>query len=289
MENKLKTEDIDNGLKLELSNGIKEKIQFYSKGTVRCTKSKIDLRASLVVKKSPEKIDFSKSENESSITLSTEKMKVLISKEDGKVSFFNPDSTLLIEEYDKFELEKLVVKGDEGYSMKQKFSLKSEGLYGLGQNQENYMNYKNKKILLSQTNTNAISPVLVSTNNIGIFWDNYSATTFSEKDNISEFYSKMGDGIDYYIFVGDTLDKVISEYRKLTGKAVMLPRWSFGYWQSKERYQTQDELLSVGKRYRDEKIPIDVMVQDWEWWERGKWSGMEFDKTRFYDPKKNDG
>ena len=148
------------------------------------------------------------------------------------------------------------------------------------------MNYKNKKIFLSQTNTDAISPVLISTNNIGIFWDNYSATIFSEKDNISEFYSKMGDGIDYYVFVGENIDKVISEYRQLTGKAVMLPRWAFGYWQSKERYQTQDELISVGKKYREKKIPIDVMVQDWEWWERGKWSGMEFDKTRFPDPKK---
>ena len=277
---------IKNGIELSLSEDIKETIQFYSEGTIRCTKSKMPLRASLVVKYSPKEINFSKSENEKSIILSTEKVKAIISKSDGKISFCKPDSTPLLEEYEKPEFEKIVVKGDEGYSIKQKFLLNSEGLYGLGQNQENYMNYKNKKILLSQTNTNAISPVLISSNNIGIFWDNYSATIFSEKDNISEFYSKMGDGIDYYLFVGDNLDKVISEYRKLTGKAVMLPRWAFGYWQSKERYQTQDELLSVGQRYRQEQIPIDVMVQDWEWWERGKWSGMEFDKTRFYDPKK---
>lgn len=277
---------IHNGVELSLPDGITEKIQFYSKGTVRCTKSKIPLRKSLVVKKTPEKIDFSISENESSITLSTEKLKVIILKSDGKISFYKPDSTVLLEENEKPELEKIVAKGDEGYSVRQKFSLNSEGLYGLGQNQENYMNYKNKKILLSQTNTDAISPVLISTNNIGIFWDNYSGTIFSEKNNISEFYSKMGDGIDYYVFVGENIDKVISEYRQLTGKAVMLPRWAFGYWQSKERYQSQDELISVGKKYREEKIPIDVMVQDWEWWERGKWSGMEFDKTRFPDPKK---
>ena len=277
---------IQNGVELSLPDGMTEKIQFYSKGTVRCIKSKIPLRKSLVVKKTPEKIDFSMSENESSITLSTEKLKVIILKSDGKISFYKPDSTVLLEENEKPELEKIVAKGDEGYSIRQKFSLNSEGLYGLGQNQENYMNYKNKKILLSQTNTDAISPVLISTNNIGIFWDNYSGTIFSEKDNISEFYSKMGDGIDYYVFVGENIDKVISEYRQLTGKAVMLPRWAFGYWQSKERYQSQDELISVGKKYREEKIPIDVMVQDWEWWERGKWSGMEFDKTRFPDPKK---
>ena len=282
----LKANDLQNGIELNFSDGIKEKVEFFSVNTVHCTKSKIPFKESLVVKKTPEKVKFEKTEEEKSFTLSTEKIKIIISKQDGKISIFKPDSTLLIEESGQPELEKITVKGDEGYSIKQKFSLNSDGLYGLGQNQENYMNYKNKKILLSQSNTNAITPVLISTNNIGIFWDNYSATFFSEKDGISEFSSKMGDGVDYYIFVGDNIDKVISEYRNLSGKAVMLPKWAFGYWQSKERYKTQDELLEVAKRYRKEKIPIDCMVQDWEWWESGKWSGMEFDKTRFPDPKK---
>ena len=282
----LKANDLQNGVEFVFPDGLKEKIEFYSSGTVHCTKSKIPIKPSLVVKKSPEKVNFSKNEEGKNLTLTTEKLKVVISKSDGKVSFFKPDSTLLLEESSPAEMEKISVKGDEGFSVKQKFLLKTDGLYGLGQNQENYMNYKNKKILLSQSNTNAISPVIVSTNNIGIFWDNYSATFFSEKDGISEFSSKMGDGVDYYLFVGDNLDKVISEYRNLTGKAVMLPKWAFGYWQSKERYKTQDELLEVAKKYRNEKIPIDCMVQDWEWWEKGKWSGMEFDKTRFPDPKK---
>ena len=178
---------IKNGIELSLSDDIKETIQFYSEGTIRVTKSKIPIRASLVVKKTPKEINFTKSENEKSIILSTEKLNIIMSKSDGKLSFSKSDSTVLLEEYENAEFEKIVVKGDEGYSIKQKFLLNSEGLYGLGQNQENYMNYKNKKILLSQTNTNAISPVLVSTNNIGIFWDNYSATIFSEKNNISEF------------------------------------------------------------------------------------------------------
>ena len=286
MADKLKTNDLPNGVELVFQDGITEKIQFYSTAIVRCSKSKVPIRESLVVKNKPGKVNFSKSEEGNSIALTTEKMKVVVSKEDGTISFFKPDSTVLLKESAKGEFEKITVKGDEGYTVKQKFLLKSDGLYGLGQNQENYMNYKNKRILLSQSNTNSISTVLFSSNNVGIFWDNYSATYFTEKDDISEFDSKMGDGIDYYIFVGENADKVISEYRKLTGKAVMLPKWAFGYWQSKERYKTQDELLEVAKRYRDEKIPLDCMVQDWEWWEKGKWSGMEFDKTRFPDPKK---
>ena len=286
MADNLKINDLPNGIELIFTDGISEKIEFYSIGTIRCTKSKMPIRKSLVVKKSPEKVNFSKSEENDYLELSNEKVKVKISKVNGQISLYRPDSSLLLEESSSPELEKITVKGDEGYSIKQKFKINSDGLYGLGQNQENYMNYKNKTILLSQSNTNAISTVLFSSNNIGIFWDNYSATIFSDKDGISEFYSKMGDGIDYYFFVGESSDKVISEYRNLTGKAVMLPRWAFGYWQSKERYKTQDELLEVAKRYREEKIPIDCMVQDWEWWESGKWSGMEFDKTRFPDPKK---
>ena len=282
----LKPNDLKNGIEITFPDGIKEKIEFYSVGTVHCSKSKIPIKESLVVKKSPDKINFNKNEEDKYFILTTEKLKVVICKENGKISVLRLDSSVLLEESGTPELEKLSVKGDEGYSIKQKFSIKTEGLYGLGQNQENIMNYKNKKILLSQSNTDAITPVLVSTNNIGIFWDNYSATYFSEKDGISEFSSKMGDGVDYYIFVGDNIDEVISEYRKLTGKAVMLPKWAFGYWQSKERYKTQDEVLEVAKRYRKEKIPLDCMVQDWEWWESGKWSGMEFDKTRFPDPKK---
>jgi alpha-D-xyloside xylohydrolase len=225
----LKTNELQNGIEIVFSDGLKEKIEFYSPNTVHCAKSKIEMRESLVVKNLPKKVAFTKIEEDKSFLLSTEKLKVIISKSEGKISILKPDSTVLIEEFAPPEFEKISVKGDEGFSIKQKFSLSSEGLYGLGQNQENYMNYKNKKILLSQSNTNAISPVLISTNNIGIFWDNYSATYFTEKDGISEFSSKMGDGIDYYIFVGDNIDKVISEYRNLTGKAVMLPKWAFGY------------------------------------------------------------
>ena len=182
-------------------------------------------------------------------------------------------------------MKEIIVKGDTGVSTSQKFVINADGLFGLGQNQEGFLNYRDKKILLSQSNTNAVSPVLTASNGCGIFWDNYSSTEFEDKNGVTEFSSKMSDGVDYYVFAGQNTDNVISEYRNLTGKAVMLPRWAFGYWQSKERYQSQDELLNVARRYRKENIPLDCMVQDWEWWELGKWSGMEFDQTRFPDPK----
>lgn len=87
-----------------------------------------------------------------------------------------------------------------------------------------------------------------------------------------QLWSEMGDCIEYYFMVGNNADQVIANYRQLTGVAPLLPRWAFGYWQSKERYKTQQETKNIAQRYRKERIPIDVIVQDWEWWEPGKWS-----------------
>ncbi|MBQ3657693.1 MAG: DUF5110 domain-containing protein [Bacteroidales bacterium] len=281
----LKTNDLDNGFEIIFPDGMTEKITFYSPSTVRCTKSAKRLRGSLVVKKNPEKTAFTKSETADFWVLTTDKLKVIVNKTDGKVSYFRADSTLLLKEAAQLEIQEKIVKGDTGVSVAQKFEILADGLYGLGQNQENIMNYRGQKILLSQSNTNAVSPVLTASNGCGIFWDNYSATVFEDKNGISSFSSELSDGVDYYVFQGDNADNVIAEYRNLTGKAVMLPRWAFGYWQSKERYKSQDELLTVARRYRKANIPLDCMVQDWEWWEPGKWSGMEFDETRFPNPK----
>ena len=288
--NELKISDINGGAEIIFPNGENEKIVFYSPSTIRCYKTKDgkDLKhESLVVKKNPpQNIKTVKTETQDFVILTSEKLKVCVSKSDGKLSFFNADSSVLFKEETPTEFQKKVIKGDTGYSVNQKFLISSsEGIYGFGQNQENFMNYRGKTLGLSQSNTNAVSPVFVSTNGYGVFFDNYSFIQFSEKDNTVSISQAMGDGFDYYVFAGENADKIISEYRNLTGKAVMLPRWAFGYWQSKERYKSQDELLEVAKRYRKENIPIDCMVQDWEWWENGKWSSMEFDEKRFPNPK----
>ncbi|MBN1377828.1 MAG: DUF5110 domain-containing protein [Gammaproteobacteria bacterium] len=106
----------------------------------------------------------------------------------------------------------------------------------------------------------------------------------NERHEIS-FASETGKAIDYYFVAGDDIDDVISGYRKLTGKAVMLPRWAYGFWQSRQRYKTQDELLDVVKEYRKRKIPFDNIVLDWFYWEEDSWGSHEFDPKRFPNPK----
>lgn len=110
------------------------------------------------------------------------------------------------------------------------------------------MNYRGQEVVLSQSNVNAISPVLVSTQNYGIFWDNYSLTKFNNQNqSIIQLWSEMGDCIEFYFTAGNNADQVIANYRQLTRVEPLLPRWAFGYWQSKERYKTQQETKNIAQ------------------------------------------
>lgn len=109
----------------------------------------------------------------------------------------------------------------------------------------------------------------------------------SKEDFINSFslYSEVADQIDYYFIYGENLDDVIHGYRVLTGKAPMMPKWAMGLWQCRERYKTQDELLSIVREFRKRKIPLDNIVQDWFYWKEDQWGSHEFDKERYPDPE----
>lgn len=105
-----------------------------------------------------------------------------------------------------------------------------------------------------------------------------------EEQNRLTLSSEVADQIDYYFVQGRNADEVISGYRKLTGKAPIVPRWALGFWQSRERYKSQEELVQVVKEYRKRRIPLDNIVLDWQYWEDPKWGSHEFDRSRFPDP-----
>ncbi|HXC35522.1 MAG TPA: TIM-barrel domain-containing protein [Candidatus Acidoferrales bacterium] len=103
-------------------------------------------------------------------------------------------------------------------------------------------------------------------------------------DPNTSLWSEVAQGIDYYFMYGPAPDRVMSSYRQITGPAPMMPEWSFGFWQSRQRYKTQQESLDVMKRYRALGIPIDNIVQDWFYWRLDQWGSHEFDPARFPDP-----
>lgn len=100
----------------------------------------------------------------------------------------------------------------------------------------------------------------------------------------TSLWSEVGDGIDYYYVYGPSLDDVVAGYRTLTGEAPMMPRWAFGLWQSRERYKTSQESLDVLAEFRRRQIPVDVIVQDWQYWPLDAWGSHAFDPSRFPDP-----
>jgi alpha-D-xyloside xylohydrolase len=120
----------------------------------------------------------------------------------------------------------------------------------------------------------------------GISYIGLKALSPRSKDNQDalSITSEMGDQIDYYFISGNNMDEVISGYRHLTGKAPIMPKWAMGFWQSRERYKTDKELIDVVGEYRKRKIPLDNIVLDWFYWPVDAWGSHEFDKTRFPDP-----
>jgi alpha-D-xyloside xylohydrolase len=100
----------------------------------------------------------------------------------------------------------------------------------------------------------------------------------------TSLWSEVGDGIDYYLVYGPSIDQVIAGYRRLTGQAPMMPRWAFGLWQCRERYKTAQESLDVVKEFRARGIPLDAIVQDWQYWPLDSWGSHAFDASRFPDP-----
>jgi alpha-D-xyloside xylohydrolase len=108
----------------------------------------------------------------------------------------------------------------------------------------------------------------------------------SDSKDLFSFASEAGQQVDYYFIHGKNMDDVIAGYRTLTGKAPIMPKWSMGFWQSRERYKTQQELMDVVKEYRKRKIPLDNIVLDWSYWKEDAWGSQEFDEARFPSPEK---
>ena len=158
----------------------------------------------------------------------------------------------------------------------------NEALYGLGFDETSGLNLRGATKRLYQHNLRILIPSLVSTRGYGLLFDAYSAMTFADGADGGSMSFDVIDDLDYYFIAGPDMDGAVAGYRQLTGEAAMLPRWAYGYVQSKERYKTQDELVATVKEFRDRKIPLDVIVQDWSYWISSQWGG-DLDTARYPD------
>ena len=154
---------------------------------------------------------------------------------------------------------------------------KDEAIYGLGTIQNGLLNRRGEHKRMEQSNLEDFQNVLQSIKGWGIYWENYSPTQFDDDANGMSFNSEVGEGIDYYFMYGGSADGVIAQMRWLSGDVPMFPLWTYGFWQSKERYKTAAETESIVDKYRALQVPLDGIIQDWQYWGSNYlWNAMDF-------------
>ncbi len=262
-------------------------------------------------------LPFSVTDEDGILTLSTKNLCIKINRLTGSYTYFSVSGKLLLAEREKesrildefqsyilsedhtIETEKIQTADGVKELVKEAVRIpgeklfhtflhlnwqEDEALYGLGQYDTGVLNLRGQRLYLHQANLKIAVPMLVSTKGYGILYDTYSPMIFSDDVNGSYLYSEADKEMDFY-FIKGTPDEVISEYRDLTGKAVMLPKWAYGYVQSQERYETADEIISMAKEYRKRGLGLDCLVLDWLSWPDGMWGQKSFDPKRFPNPK----
>jgi alpha-D-xyloside xylohydrolase len=280
----------DLGIKTAI-NSIGIEIQFYGPSTVRILKwpeSKTFKKESLSVIKTPEKTDITIRRTRNILSMKSSNMFVTLDLKSGKISFASLSSQLMSEKEGGVSFTDFDDAGVKTYTVYQAYKLdKDEAIYGLGEQQQGKMVQRNIKLNMIQGNTDDYIPFFLSVKGYGLFWDNYSPTVFEDNPESTSFKSDVGDYIDYYFVYGGNADGVIACMHDLTGQVPMFPLWTFGYWQSKERYKSQDELVDVVKKYRELGVPLDGIIQDWQYWGNNYlWNAMEFLNADFPNPQK---
>jgi alpha-D-xyloside xylohydrolase len=238
----------------------------------------------VVTKTSWETPQWSVQEGPDEVTIMTTRLKVTVAKIDGAINYRELGGQQLAQDANRWLTPK-IVNGEQTYHAEAFFSIygSHEGLYGLGQHQAGVWNYRGESVDISQDNSNISIPLLVSSKGYGIFWNNESRSRFNNRfANYLYVSSEVADAVDYYFFYGPDLDRIIADYRDLTGQAPLFGKWAYGFWQCKNRYKSQEEILAVAKKYRDLHIPADNIVQDWFWWNR---KGEFLFNKNYPDPK----
>lgn len=238
------------------------------------------------------KTAFKVSDKKDQIVITTSKLNISIDKATNAISYTDLKGAVITSESSgNKSMKAATIAGIETYNCNTQFnSPGDEALYGLGCHPEDSLsiNYKGRDQTLEIKYMTGAIPVLLSTKGYGLLWDNYSASKFygTEANNTQyEYSSESGKMVDYYFFYGPDFDRIINLYRLATGKAPMYPKWTFGLFQSQDRYKTQEEILSVKDAYRKNHIPVDAIVQDWYWWSPLPIGSHIMNHERYPDPK----
>ena len=252
-------------------------VQFYTPSVVRIVKGGPAPAHSYAVTAQPQAVAVKTTAGKSGTTYASAALKVSVAP-DGTVRFQDARGRLLLKEGDwGFETRSSGV--DQGAKIVRQTFLPEAGepFYGLGILQDGALNLRGKTRRMVQDNTEDFVNIVQSVRGYGLFWDNPSPTLFRDDGQGMLFESEVGEVVDYYFIYGGSADGVIAGIRALTGRVPMLPLWSYGFMQCRERYRSSAELLGALRGYRERGVPLDCIIQDWQYWGNNYlWNAMEF-------------
>ena len=263
------------------------KAEFYTPTIVRVTKTPVGRNytpKNLVVTAKPQDVTISRKGN----SMSSSSLTVKMDARTGALTFTTANGKTLLREK-TFSFAKRNEGHDaDAYRVNQTFTLdKDEAIYGLGTIQNGKMNRRGEHKRMEQSNLEDFQNVLQSIKGWGIYWDNYSPTQFDDDNSGMSFTSEVGEAVDYYFMYGGSADGVIAEMRHLSGDVPMFPLWTYGFWQSKERYKSPAEVVGVVDRHRKLQVPLDGIIQDWQYWGSNYlWNAMDFLAEEYANGKK---
>ena len=297
-------------LSIAFINAVVIRVRFVPEGNFK------DNGTDVCIAQKGHSVSFAVQQDKSSVILQSASIKLVVSTKTGSIRYFDHSGKLLLAENPEVprETEKIILNksifndvdsktiktanGDQvsanitdkkitgtAWHAKQQFNWqRGEGLYGLGSHQEDHMNLRGTMQYLYEHNLKKSMPVLLSTKGYGLLFDAGSAMVFHD-DSVGSFIDMLAvNQVDYYFMYGPEFDQIIHHFRGLTGKVELLPKYMFGYIQSKERYTNQHEVDSVFNRFRKTHIPLDVIVQDWLYWKDGLWGYKKFDEKKYPTP-----
>ena len=244
------------------------KVEFFTPSIVHIVKGQPT--KSLVVTAKPEQVEVTHQGN----TWKSRELTVKLDPTSMCFTFYTAKGRVLLREQGWSTIRQNL----KDFKVSQTFLLdKDEAIYGLGTIQNGKMNRRGEHKRMEQSNLEDFQNVLQSVKGWGLYWENYSPTQFDDDANGMTFTSEAGNGIDYYFMYGGSADGVIAQMRHLSGDVPMFPLWTYGFWQSKERYKTAAETESIVDQYRALQVPLDGIIQDWQYWGSNYlWNAMDF-------------
>jgi len=273
------------------------RLQPWSEGTIRVEAAPgktVPANKSIenvAVVSTPDATAWVVTEDNDKVEVKSARLSASVDKKTGLVSFFAPDGKLLLKQ-SAWSFDPAQNAARDGLQPEASFDRSpGEHFYGGGVLGEE-LRSPTADIQLANYAVTFRMPILYSSKGYAIFWQNPSWGQLKLTQDKMTWHSSAGDSVDYFVFAGPHADDTVAEYRHLTGAAPLFPHWAYGFWFSRDRFTSQNEILDAAKNFRAHQFPVDLIVQDWYYWRPNNsphgwdgWGSDQFVTDRYPDVK----